>query len=113
MLWSFGVFAGDAIFTWTKPVPAFDVSVPAGTVIDEYRIHCTVGASNFVIVVSGYDTEQYDATGLVPGSHTCYMTSWSVGANAESVDSESVTKTIFDASSPNPPAFFDFVPAIE
>jgi len=113
LVFSTSILAGDATFTWGKPVPPFDVAVPTGTIIDEYRIYCTVGAASFVITVPGYDTEIYNATGLVPGSHTCFMRSYSAAQNVESVDSNTVTKVIFDDSSPNPPASFVFVPAIQ
>lgn len=105
--------SGDANFTWIKPDPAFDAVVPAGTIIDEYRIYCTVGSNDFVIVVPGYDTEQYNATGLTPGSYTCFLRSYSDAQGLESIDSNSVTKVIYDPSSPNPPASFVFVPAIQ
>jgi len=118
MLFSSTTFAADAVFTWTKPVPAFNAVVPPAWVIDEYRIYCstddgTGGAPvNIVINVPGYNTESHSETGLAPGNVTCYMTSWSVLANAESPGSTPITNFLTDGGTPNAPSSFDFSAAL-
>jgi hypothetical protein len=108
--------AGEATFTWLKPVPPWDVVVPPAWVIDEYRIKCTVVVPlqpdvSYTRVVPGYDTETVTYDDLPNGDTTCVMTSWSNGSGSESIDSASVNKFVFNADvNPNPPTIFDFVP---
>lgn len=115
LLFSGNVFAahighppGDATIQWTKPDPAFTNPVRPGTIIDEYRLYCTIGVSDFVVVIPGYDTEIYEATGLVPGSHSCFMRSYSAAQDQESKDSNVVAFIIYGDASPNPPTLVIF-----
>lgn len=95
---------GAATFEWIKPDPAFTGPVRPGTIIDEYRLYCTVGVSNFIVIIPGYDTEIYEATGLVSGLHTCFFRSYSAAQDQESIDSNVVTFTIFGVERPNAPS---------
>lgn len=110
--------AGSADFTWTIPNPAFDAPVPADWIIDEYRIYCTIDPGNgqpkvqYNQVVFGYTTDAASYNDIPGGDMTCYMTSWSIKANAESMPSNTVTKFILDAIHPNSPGSLDFTPNI-
>ena len=111
-LLSFNVMAADALFTWTKPTPVFTDVVPPTWTIDEYRINCSLDTNGVVtpvnFVVQGYDTEEFLAQGLAPGDMTCNMTSFSIGANAESAPTADVNNFLTDGGIPNPPSSFDF-----
>lgn len=123
LLIPFSVMAGEATFTWTKPNPAWlpdpPGTAPAGWVIDEYRLYCTIvnaGQPDIIYnqTIIGYDTETATYTDIPAGEMSCFMRSWTSGngtTSIESADSITVTKTIVDSVSPNPPALFDFVQA--
>ena len=113
-LLSFQVSAADVQFTWNKPVPAFSETPPAGWLIDEYRVYCSVDDGNgtitdFNTTAFGYDTESILATGIAAGIYTCYVTSYSALPNLESVQSNTITKTISSTAVPGEPTNFDFI----
>lgn len=102
------LFAGDATFTWSKPVPAFPPDADPTLVIDEYRINCTVdGINPFQKIVPGYDTETISYTDIPAGLVNCSMTSFSL-LGGESVPSNTASKQVSQATSPNPPQTFSF-----
>jgi hypothetical protein len=110
---SFQAKAGSADFTWTIPNPAFDAPVPADWIIDEYRLYCTIdpggGPSiSYNQVILGYTTDAASYNDIPGGMMSCYMTSWSIKANAESLPSNTVTKFILDIVHPAPPAEVNF-----
>jgi len=112
LVWSAGLVAGDALFTWGKPVPQFGGpgQVPEGWIIDGYRVKCTVQETGgqWSAEIAGYDTEEYQATGLVVGTHVCHMVSFSNGYGGESLPSMEVSKQIFAEDAPDRPINFDF-----
>lgn len=102
--------AGDALFNWVKPDPAFTFEPPPGWIINEYRIYCSVAETGgtWAATVPGYDSENYQALDLVVGTHSCYIVSYSASCDCESDPSQTVTKQIFSDQGPNAPAGFDF-----
>ncbi len=124
-LFTLTAHAGEATFNWIKPFPIFTPNadgtpavVPPDWTIDEYRVKCVVTAAgqpdvNYTrIVAGGYDIETVTYTDLPNGDTTCIMTSFSLGNGLESIDSNSVTKFVMDATSPAPPTVFDFIPLV-
>jgi len=111
------VEAATATFTWNKPVPAFSEPVPPSWQIDEYRIYCDLSGATtiptYTATVTGYDTESLTATDLPVGVLTCRMTSYSVGAGTESIDSNTVTHTVYNNVSPGAPTIFNFIPLVQ
>ena len=111
--------AGEATFTWSKPDPKWDNGTnihPQGWDIDEYRIYCTIvnqGQPDITYnkTIVGYNIETVTYTDIPAGDMSCVMRSYTTGGNIESADSVTVTKTIVDQVSPNPPAVFDFIQA--
>jgi len=105
---------GSAKFTWIIPNPAFNAPVPSDWVIDEYRIYCTVdqgdGSPKIVYnkVVYGYTTAAASYDDVPGGELFCYMTSWSIKADAESEPSNTVSKFVLTTIPPGPPTDFDF-----
>lgn len=100
--------AGDAIFTWLKPVPPFPVGADPTLIIDEYHINCTVdGISPFQKIVPGYDTQTASYTDIPEGLVSCSMTSFSI-LGGESIASNIVAKQVFQVTGPNPPNSFSF-----